>query len=95
MCTLLCELKSGRTESYRAATTTAVNQPDATKIASESVAVVRNDQEAKECKKKKTCKRKGKDDLNELKKEVSMDEHKIPLQELVQRLETDTCKVSF
>jgi hypothetical protein len=43
----------------------------------------------------KKKKRKGKDDLNELKKEVQMDEHKIPLQELVQRLETDTCKVEL
>lgn len=41
----------------------------------------------------KKKKKKGKEDLSELKKEVQMDEHKIPLDELIQRLETDVSKV--
>jgi hypothetical protein len=88
----------------------AVNQPAAAKDATETTNLTKPDQEPKEAKKKKTCKKKGKDDLQELKKEVQMDEHKvskflfstlinlnfkIPIQELVQRMETDTCKVRF
>ena len=37
----------------------------------------------------------GKQDLNDLKKEVAMDEHTIPLEDLVKRLETDVDKVIF
>lgn len=43
-------------------------------------------------KKKEKKGQKGKENLEDLKKEVEMDEHKIPLEELVRRLKTDTSK---
>ena len=36
--------------------------------------------------------RKGKENLEDLKKEVEMDEHKIVIEELIKRLKTDTTK---
>lgn len=36
--------------------------------------------------------RKGKENLEDLKKEVEMDEHKIAIEELIKRLKTDTTK---
>lgn len=38
---------------------------------------------------KKKKKKKGKEDLDELKQELEMDEHKIPIEELYERLGTD------
>jgi sodium/potassium-transporting ATPase subunit alpha len=39
--------------------------------------------------KRKIAKKKGKDDMDDLKKELDMDEHKIPIEELYARLGTD------
>lgn len=42
--------------------------------------------------KKEKKPQKGKENLEDLKKEVEMDEHKIPLEELIRRFRTDTKK---
>jgi sodium/potassium-transporting ATPase subunit alpha len=43
--------------------------------------------------KKKKKKKKGKEDLDELKQELQMDEHKVPIEELYARLGTDPNRV--
>ena len=43
---------------------------------------------------KKKKKKKGKEDLDDLKQELEMDEHKIPIEELYERLGTDPNSVS-
>ncbi|CAD5215636.1 unnamed protein product [Bursaphelenchus okinawaensis] len=87
----------GRTESYRVATsnnlvqeTAPLKPPDPipTPVVTQKTES-KTGQMAKAPAKKVDDKKNKQDQLNELKKEVEMDEHKVPLEELVARLNTD------
>ncbi|XP_013776408.1 sodium/potassium-transporting ATPase subunit alpha-like [Limulus polyphemus] len=66
----------GRSASYRVAVTTNVS----------------NDERKPDGKSEKRKRNKGKPDLEDLKQEVQMDQHKIPIEELLARLNTSTEK---